>query len=191
MHTEVLRKMHREDFLRQDICLRLENYKLGRHFQVFLILLWMIIIVGQIKHLFSTQMSWQCWKLFWNENIKNILQSDYDKGKVNGGDKRWLTTSFRLFHDFLFIGTSHFIHGDFGLQFEVVHKSITIPLESPAFRNNLKIAAQVSTETPWSRPTSFPRTCEPKPQVRTAEVDLLFNYSLVQQQFGYSGWIAL
>ena len=26
----------------------------------FLILLWMIIIVGQIKHLFSTKMSWQC-----------------------------------------------------------------------------------------------------------------------------------
>ena len=64
----------------------------------------------------------------------NILRSDDDKGKVNEGDKRWLTTSFRLFHDFLFIGTSHFIHGAFGLQYEVVHKFITIPLES---QNNL------------------------------------------------------
>ena len=85
-HWRVLRKMHKEGFLRRDICHHLENYKLECHcLFFFLILLWMIIIVGQIKHLFSTQMSWQCWKLFWNENIKNILQSDYDKGKVNGG----------------------------------------------------------------------------------------------------------
>ena len=89
---------------------------------------------------------------------------------------------------------SHFIQQAFGLQYmKLFINSLLFHWSLQAFETicNLK---NRSTSVHWDSmvpPNFLSQDLAAKPQVRTVEVDLLFNYSLVQQQFGYFCWNAL